>query len=143
MTTQEGQKQESGAAGKKEGDCGAVEWGGFVISHIERDLNAVEAGQQEGQEDEVTNQETAQAPEVGPPPSWTEGLKAHLKDKGEEEGMKEKSKRARKKCRQKERKRMMKMGCGCSGASDCIARPPGILAKTPGKATAKGTGAEA
>ena len=85
-------------------------------------MNAVESGQQ----DETENEETAQAPEVEPPPladdyedeesHWAEGMEAHIKDKQNEEDNKtrDKSKRARKKCRQKERKRMIKMGCGCS-----------------------------
>ena len=65
VTTQEGQQQEpaaAGAAGAAEVVAG-IEWGGFVISHIERDLNMVETGQRNEQESE----EEAAVPEVEPP----------------------------------------------------------------------------
>ena len=157
MTTQEGQPQESAAMGAAGAEVMAsVEWGGFVISHIEKDLNMVEAGQQDEQESE----EPAEGPDVEPPPlayddedkegHWTDGMKAHTKEKqdDEDEGTRKKSKRAQKRSRQKERKRIVKMGCGCSGTAAgarnhegcCVEVPPGLPAKGPEQSSARGSG---
>ena len=48
-------------------------------------------------------------------------MDAHIKDKQDDESdkMNDKTKKARQMCRRKERKRMIKMGCGCSGMTAC------------------------
>ena len=111
---------------------GGVEWGGFTLSHVERDIGAVEEGPR-GEEKEDRKESPPPPAHHNPLPQkkkdsdqenhWTQGLKEHTKEKqdeDEDEGwIESRTKRARKRCRQKERKKIIRTGCGCSGMTAC------------------------